>query len=95
MARIARLVGLDAPQETTGRMQSVSEFWMSVICWHRGNSTLPAVWQESLEMRMTIVTKVYTRFELSGAGVIEMTMFFSVNRTCSRTLKVTYRHYLV
>ena len=43
MVRIARLVGLNAPQGTMEQTQSVSEFWASMYCWHRGNSTLCGV----------------------------------------------------
>jgi hypothetical protein len=83
MVRIARLVGLDASQETTGRTRSVSEAGVNMSCWHRGNSTFPTVWQESLEVGMTVATKLYTRFILPGPGVMGTMMFFSVSRKSS------------
>lgn len=59
MARTARLVELNATQETTGRMQSVSEGRVSAGCWQRGNSTYRGVlW--IVEGRMMVVAKVYT-----------------------------------
>ena len=92
MVRIARLVGLDASQETTGRTRSVSEAGVNRSCCHRDNSTFPTVWQESLETGMIVVTKLHTRFILPGPGVVgTMMFFFSVDRKSSWTLSTAHK----
>ena len=82
MDRIARLVGLNVPQETTERTQSVSEVWASMSCWHRGNSTLCGV-IAIVANDGKVVTKDYTRLILSCAGM-ETLLFFSGRRNLSR-----------
>lgn len=86
MVRIARLVGLNAPQGTTEQTQSVSENRLSRRCWHRGNSTLCGV-IGIVGNDVKVVTKRYTHLILSGAGEMETTMFFSVDQNLSWTLK--------
>lgn len=87
MARIARLVGVNAPQKTTGRMRSVSEVRVSVSCWHSGTSTLCGV-IGIFGNGVKVVTKEYTRFILSGAGITETMMSFSVKQNRSQTLSI-------
>lgn len=79
MAGIARLVALDAPPGTMGRMQSVSEARVSRDCWQRGNSTYRGVAGIVVD-GVKVVAKVYTRSIESYVSQTRMTMVFCVDR---------------